>query len=130
MTQTGPTVTMPQRVYRQLAAGFAIHSAEWITGIITRHPQHRGALHAGDPFGTVFAWMWQDDPDQAMVFLADTLAALRDHNPVELTPRVTLDELLSSMRLALPHDFTDYQAVVAMARREVPGYYGPDPNTP
>jgi hypothetical protein len=86
-------------------------------------------MHPGDPFGTVFAWIWQDSPDQAMLFLADVLAALRDHNPVaDLDPPVTLDELLSGLRLALPHDFTGYDQVVATARREVAGYYGSDPN--
>jgi hypothetical protein len=131
MPQTGPTVALPQRVYRQLVAAFATHSAEWITRMIQRDPQHRDAMHPGDPFGTVFAWIWQDNPDQAMLFLADTLAALRDHNPVaDLNPRVTLDELLRGMRLALPHDFTGYQQMVETARREVPVYYGSDPNTP
>jgi hypothetical protein len=64
-----------------------------------------------------------------MIFLADVLAGLRDHNPLaDLDPPVTLDELLRWMQIALPHDFTGYDQVVAMARREVPGYYGGNPN--
>lgn len=124
MPQTGPTITLPRNVYRHLVAAFAAHSAEWITRMITKNPPHRDAMHPGDPFGTVLAWIWEDDPDQAMVFLADVMTMLRDHNPVEVSPPVTLDELLSGLRLALPNGFTGYDQLVEKARREVEDYYG------
>jgi hypothetical protein len=125
-----PPVTLPRPVYQQLKAGFAARSAEQITRRLLRDPAKQPRFaHPGDPFGTVFAWMWADDPGQAMIFLADVLAGLRDHNQLaDLDPPVTLDELLSWMRIAMPHDFTGYDQVVATARREVPGYYGSDPN--
>jgi hypothetical protein len=108
-----------------MRAAFAVHSAEWITRAIQRNPQHRDVLHPGDQFGTVFAWIWEDDPDQAMIFLADVMAALRDHNRVaNLQPPVTLDELLRGLHLALPNSFTSYANVVEKARSDVEGYYG------
>jgi hypothetical protein len=87
----------------------------------SRATRSTGASCPGDPFGTVFAWLWEDDPDQAMVFLGDVMAVLRDHNPVaDLSPPVTLDEILSGLRLALPSGFTGYDHVVDKARRDVP----------
>jgi hypothetical protein len=126
-----PPVIVPRAVYQQLKAGFAARSAEQITRRLLRHPAHEPRLaHPGDPFGTVFAWMWADDQDQAMIFLADVLAGLRNFNEIaDIDPPVTLDELLRWTRLALPHGFTGYEQVVATARREVPGYYGSDPNS-
>jgi hypothetical protein len=129
MPQTGQTITIPRRVYETLTSAFATHEAEWLTRQIRDDPQHRNIMHLGDPFGRVFAWIWNDDPDRAMFFLADYLAALRDHNPVaDLTPPVRLDEVLHGLRLAMPDGFGDYDQVVSKARREVQGYYGGDPN--
>ena len=127
---SAPPVTLPRPVYQQLKAGFAARSADLITRRLLRAtPGQVRVAHPGDPFGTVLAWMWADDPGQAMIFLADVLAGLRDHNQVaDIDPPVTLDELLRWTRLALPHGFTDYDHVVAMARQDVPGYYGSDPN--
>lgn len=130
MPPAGQTVTLPRRVYQTLTSAFAAHSAEWLTRQIQDEPQHRKVMHLGDPFGLVFAWLWNDDPHQAMDLLAGYLAVLRDHNPVaDLRPPVRLDEVLHGLRLALPHDFRDYDQVVARARSEVPGYYGGDPDT-
>ncbi len=132
MPQTGPDYTMPRRVYDTLKAGFTDSSADWLIRQILhdRPDQEHRVLHLGDPFGRVFAWVWKDDPDQAMLLLADYLAALRSHHPQagDIDPPIRLDEVLSGLRLALPHDFGDYPAVVAKARREVRGYYGSDPN--
>jgi hypothetical protein len=132
MPQTGPDYTLPRRVYETLKAGFTANSADWLIHQIL-HDKPAAAnrvLHLGDPFGRVFAWVWEDDPDQAMVLLGDFLADLRNHHPRagDINPPIRLDEVLSGLRLALPHDFDDYPAVVAKARRDVQGYYGPDPN--
>jgi hypothetical protein len=125
MPQTGPTITLPRNVYKHLVAAFAAHSAEWITRAIMKNQAQRDVMHPGDPFGAVLAWIWEDDPDQAMVFLADVMAMLRDHNLVaQLSPPVALDEFLSGLRLALPSAFTGYDQLVEKARREVESYYG------
>ncbi len=129
MGQTGPTITIPRQVYDTLKAGFAGHAAEWLTRKLRDNPEDRQVMHPGDPFGRVLAWVWREDPDEAMLLLADYLAMLRDHNPwADIDPPVRLDEVLGGLRLALPHDFGEYDALVAKAHREVQGYYGADPN--
>jgi hypothetical protein len=133
MPQTGPDYTLPRQVYETLKAGFNASSADWlIRNVLHDRPgQSPRVLHPGDPFGRVFAWVWRDDPDQAILLLADYMADLRDHHPraADIDPPLRLDEVLNGLRLALPHDFDDYQAVVSKARSEVPGYYGADPNS-
>jgi hypothetical protein len=47
----------------------------------------------------------------------------------DMDPPIRLDEVLGALRLALPWWFNDYNEVVTMARRDVRGYYGADPNT-
>jgi hypothetical protein len=120
-------------VYETLKAGFVVRSADSLTGQLGENAAHAGpehrVLHPGDPFGRVFAWVWDDDQDQAMVLLADYLASLRQGRGADIDPPVRLDEVLAGLSPALPHAFTDYPAVVAKARRDVPGYYGLDPNT-
>jgi len=87
-------------------------------------------LHLGDPFGTVFAWVWSYDKDEAMIMLADYIAALRGFEPLvgTIDPPIRLDEILRALRLALPSRFSDYDEVVSMARLKVRKYYGADPN--
>lgn len=123
------TITIPRQVYRTLTTAFAAHEAESITRQIRDNPQNRDIMHLGDPFGSVFACIWDDDQDGAMLFLADYLTALRNHNPVaDLNPPIRLDEVLRGLCLALPDGFGDYDQVVSKARRDVRGYYGYDPN--
>jgi hypothetical protein len=88
--------------------------------------------HLGDPFGRVLAWAWETDQDEAMVLLAGYLAGLRDHHPLAgtVSPRISLEEVLGALRLALPDGFGDYEALTAKARRDVQDYYGPDPDAP
>lgn len=60
----------------------------------------------------------------------DFLDVLRGHNPVaDIHPSVRLDEVLRRLRLALPHDFHDYDQFVSKERSEVQGYYGSDPDS-
>jgi hypothetical protein len=132
MDQNEPVVTMPARVYQTLRSGFTAHAAEWLTHQLQDTPPgQRRLIHPGDHFGRVFAWVWRDDPNEAMLMLADYLAVLRDHNPVaDLDPPVRLDDILRGLRLALPDGFEEasYDAMVAQARQQVQGYYGADPN--
>lgn len=61
MSQAGPTVTLPQRVYRHLVAAFATHSAEWIARAITRNPQHPDAMHPGSAMSAAGAAVIADN---------------------------------------------------------------------
>jgi hypothetical protein len=67
--------------------------------------------------------------EESRTLLGDYLATLRNHHPLagDITPPVSLDEVLRALRPALPDGFDDYQALVAKARQEVPMYHG-DPN--
>src|SRR5262249_55667209 len=86
--------------------------------------------HLGDNFGRVFAWTWNYDRDQAIILLSDYLGELRECHLLAdyIDPPIRLDEVLRGLRLALPFGFSDYNEVVAMARRDVRKYYGEDPN--
>ncbi len=122
-----PTVAVPFRIYRLLLGGFTTNMAEWAAEQVERDAERR-LFHLGDPFGTAFAWVWSYDKDEAMIMLADYLAALRGSEPLEADPPIHLDEVLRALRLALPSRFNDYDEVVMMARVKVRKYYGADPN--
>ena len=125
----GPTVTIPVHVYRLLESGFTAHMAAWAAEQVRVDAKNR-ILHLGDPFGTAFAWVWSYDKDEAMIMLADYLAALRGSEPLvgAIDPPIRLDEVLRALRPALPSRFSDYDEVVSMARLKVRKYYGADPN--
>jgi hypothetical protein len=93
-----------------------------------RHYPPGRLAHPGDGFGRIVAWMWNHDRDEAMLFLADYFAELRQHQYLasHLTPPVSLDELLSGLRLAWPSTTPefDYDTFVDQARHEAAGYYG------
>jgi hypothetical protein len=130
MSQTEPTVALPFEVYKELRDAFARDSAQWLARS-WRDPSARQALHTGDQFGRVFAWIWNHDPSEAMSFLADVLIELRDREPgISINPRVRLDEILEGLWLALPSGFRGYDEAADRARHEVPRYYGGDPNGP
>jgi hypothetical protein len=125
------TREVPWTVYKHLQGAFVAHWADWLL----RYVEHLGGykpgetvLHPGDPFGTVLAWLWEDRPDQVAVFIADYMAELRVHN--ELVdpdkPLIRFEDVLQSLRLALPGRFQDTEALVAHLRAEVPQYYGSD----
>jgi hypothetical protein len=116
-------------VYRLLKGGFTAHMAAWAAEQVRVDAKNR-ILHLGDPFGTAFAWVWSYDKDEAMIMLADYLAALRGSEPLvgATDPPIRLDEVLRALRPALPSRFSDYDEVVKMARLKVRKYYGADPN--
>jgi hypothetical protein len=127
---SGRTITLPYRVYGTLKAGFVKGGADWVMREAVDMPADDRVLHLGDPFGRVFAWVWNDDKDVAMMLLSDYLAELREGHLLadKIDPPISLDEVLSGLRLALPSGFSDYDEVVTKARREVRRYYGADPN--
>jgi hypothetical protein len=126
----GRTITLPYRVYGTLKAGFVKGEADWVMREVVDMPADDRVFHLGDPFGRVFAWVWNDDKDVAMILLSDYLAELREGHLLaeKIDPPIRLDEVLRGLRLALPFGFSDYDEVVTKARREVRRYYGADPN--
>jgi hypothetical protein len=77
----GPTVTIPDKIYQFLKAGFVGSMADWAINQVRTDAEHR-IDHLGDPFGLVFAWIWADDRDQAMILLADYMSDLREGHPL------------------------------------------------
>jgi hypothetical protein len=72
----GPrTVTMPFRMYRRLLAGFETGWANWPVRCMPIDPERRGQLPTANQFADVFAWVWDFDRGEAMLVLADYLAA-------------------------------------------------------
>lgn len=118
---------MPEDVYHSLAALAAPGNASKLLQMLQRdsHPDHR-LVHPGDSFGRIVAWMWGRDRDQAVLFLADHLAELRQHQHLaaEIDPPISLEELLWGLRMAWPPDAEhDYDTVAAYVRDHVTGYY-------
>ena len=86
-------------------------------------------LHPGDRFGDYLTWLWREDQrGELCLVLTDLIADLRDHN-TESKSSYTLENLLAGVRLAAYHLTDDeVDALVELAREEVPKYYGGDPN--
>lgn len=121
------TVTMPTHVLESLTAGFIRGTADFMLDRLLRGDASRLA-HPGDGFGRVLAWTWRERGEGAAALLvADLLAMLQMHHPRadELQPAITLDELVSGIRLSLPGDVSEQEAaeVLAALRERVPGFY-------
>lgn len=120
----GDTRPIPFRVRRILLGGFIASSADRIIEGWRRRgrPNH---LHPGSLTGEVIAYLWADDQDATMVFLADYLAQLNIHHPDAGTfGQVSLEELLRGLGLCLPMGFGELDALADKAQRDVPGLYG------
>jgi hypothetical protein len=123
-----PGVTVPHSIYATLRVGFVAATADAVIDFMQDGPSRVTDL--GSAFGRVFAWVWSNDRDQAIIMLADLLGSMRAHQEKASNdgPPVRLDEILRALPLCLPAEFSDYREVVMMARRDVRGYYGADPN--
>ena len=123
MTDPDLAAPMPRRVRRIVLGGFASSSAGRLLASweAQGRPNH---VHAGALFGTVLAWLWEDDRDEAMMFLAGYLAELNiHHEKAGVYGPVSLDALLAGLPLCMP-GFAELPALDAAARAEVPGHYG------
>lgn len=117
-----------QGVLETLLVGYAEAAAN---RILRDQPERDRWLHPGDDTGRVIAWLWRSGrADRLMLFLADLVAELRDHNVDAPDPKLRLDDLLRGLEWAMPNGFDgdELAALVARAREEVPRYYGADPN--
>ena len=124
MTDPDLAAPMPRRVRRILQGGFASSSANRLlqSWQAQGRPNH---VHPGGLFGIVLAWLWEDDHDEAMIFLAGYLAELNIHHPeAGAHGSVSLEDLLAGLRLAMPQGFDDLPELCAAARAEVAGHYG------
>lgn len=120
----GATRPIPLRIRRILQGGFIASAADRIIEGWGRRGR-ANHLHLGGLTGEVIAYLWADDHDEAMIFLADLLAQLNVHHPEAGTfGPVSLDELLRGLRLCMPRGFDELDALAVKAQEDVAEYYG------
>jgi hypothetical protein len=61
------TSEIPWTVFKHLRAGFVSRWAHWQLQTLANSGGYEpgGLVHPGDPFGTVLAWIWEEDPEEA-----------------------------------------------------------------
>ena len=115
-----PAADVPPRVRSRLLSAFAARAADHIIHDTAR----LGVTVVDDAAGDVFAWLWKNDPDQAMLRMADLMAQIHVHDR-NANPNITFDDVLRAFQRAMPIDFptSQYQDFVAECRARVPNFY-------
>src|SRR5437868_8727383 len=88
-------VEVPSQTFEYLLTGF-VHGEAVDTG---RRYTGGNVAHPGDPFGDVFAWLWDNRRDTAMSAFAQLLATASSNAPDGIDLR--MDALLKGLRFAL-----------------------------
>jgi hypothetical protein len=115
------TREVPEHILDQLLVGLVFYEAE----LTLEHFEPGGMALIGDSFGTVFTWLWRENPAKATVLVADFVAQLRfyHHNANRaLRLDAVLRGLPSSLRGVSPDEVT---AMLERLRRDVPKYVDP-----
>jgi hypothetical protein len=108
---------VPDGVLTQLLTGLADDTAHHM--LRTQDPAGR-VLQPGDAYGLVLSWLWRDDPDRAMVFIAILFSQLRKWDE-RSSEAVTLDALLAGIRFSLQGLTEEEEAMlIDKAGRDVP----------
>lgn len=116
-------IEVPLRTYEHLRTGFVCHEAR----DLARSYADNQLAHPGDPFGNVFAWLWERDRRSAVSLFVELLAEARRQAP---TPdkEVALEDLVRDLRFALHNTplshLTAYQEVEQTLKSEVPQHLG------
>jgi hypothetical protein len=111
---------IPDHVLDQLLVGLVFYEAELT---LERFEPGRPAL-IGDAFGTVFTWLWRENPAKATVLVADLLTQLRFyHHNANRAVRLeaVLQGLPASLRGVEPDELEEMQTRL---RHDVPIYVG------
>lgn len=114
------TREIPEHILDQLLIGLVFHEAE----LTLEHFEPGAAALLGDAFGSVFGWLWQENPVKATLLMADLLAELRyyHHNA---TRAVDLEAVLRGLPACLrgvsPAEVAEIQEHL---RRDVPRFVG------
>ncbi|MFE2838328.1 hypothetical protein ACFXI6_46445 [Streptomyces mirabilis] len=115
-------VEVPYRTFEYLLTGF-VHGEAVDAG---RHYKNGNVAHPGDPFGNVFAWLWDNRRDTAMSAFAQLLATARDNTPDGVELR--MDDLIKGLRFALHRsrlsDAGEFDDVERTLRTEMPAHFG------
>lgn len=121
---------VPDNVLGPLLTAAACQEAELI---IREYDPKSPYPRIGDSAGTILAWLWQFDPDRAVMFLADIVAELRHHNSrAPKKPRIKLSEILDVIDGAMPSGFpsTELATLRAKAAVDVPDILREDSEVP
>jgi hypothetical protein len=125
---TDDTVSVQRSAFDSLKAVATVGSATIILRELINDQQlgHARSVLPGDGFGRIVAGLWQRDPDDVALFLADVLAQLREHHPwaSQIDPPISLDELLAGLQRGWPPavPVTEFQELASHARRAVPRF--------
>ena len=118
---------VPHRVFEQMLSGFVCFEAQDLASDFKKGD----VAHPGDPFGSVFAWLWDTERETALSLFAELLAEAQRGAPSEEN-RVRLDDLIRGLRHALHHTglshFREYEKVEKVLREEIPKHFSGDPN--
>ncbi|MFA4085269.1 hypothetical protein ONA92_26605 [Mycobacteroides salmoniphilum] len=112
---------VPASIRRRLLSGFVADAANDI--IRTKAQMGGDLVLVGDSAGAVFQWLWQTDPDETVLRVADLMSEIHRHN-ANPDPDITLDEVLEALERAMPDTpraaFAD---IAAECRKRVPNFY-------
>jgi hypothetical protein len=67
------------------------------------------AVHPGDTFGSVIAWLWHTSPDEVALVLTDYISQIHkwDDLAADQSPPVRLDDILDGLAFAVPKRLLD-----------------------
>jgi hypothetical protein len=88
-------IPVPSNVLTYLLHGASLDTARLL--LDTWRPGD--VAHPGDPFGTVFLWLWRTDQDRAVRFFSDMLWQVRRTQP-DATKQITLNGVLNGLAMA------------------------------
>ena len=112
------TREIPEHILDQLLIGVVFHEAE----LTLEHSEPGTAAVLSDSFGSVFTWLWRENPAKATVLMADFLAELRfyHHNA---NRGLGLEEVLRGLPACLRGVSADeVRAMHEQLRNDVPQY--------
>lgn len=109
---------IPEHILDQLLVGVVFYEAE----LTLEHFEPGATAVLGDSFGSVFAWLWRENPAKATVLMADFLAEVRfyHHNA---NRALGLEEVLRGLPACLRGVSPDeVRAMQERLRGDVPLY--------
>lgn len=117
---------VPPSIRSRLLSGFI---ADVANDIVRTKVQMGGSLVlVGDMAAAVFEWLWDTDPNETVLRVADLMSAIHRHpNP---DPDITLDQVLEALERSMPNAPAAVIVDMASACRDRVQYHYPDVDNP